>query len=258
MSSSNHTNPDPPADPQRLTHELNNLLDASLRNLGLCIRRLDAPAGRKADDMLDKLRATDHALKQMASLIKRWSRQGEGLMGLLSQRGTLGEAVDHAMQLLMASADQRHVVMVADLSDEAADLPAGPVYSVLVNAIRNSLDAIDDADRTTPPDPDRPHRITITAAVEHQEVRLRITDTGAGLPPEMLDDNGGFRFGRTTKPHGHGVGLTIARDIAAQLGGQIKLANSSRRGAVLSLRYPVTAVLHPDPAPRKGTADERG
>jgi C4-dicarboxylate-specific signal transduction histidine kinase len=131
------------------------------------------------------------------------------------------------------------------VQDDAEILPAGPIYALILNALRNAVDAIDTADRQAgrSRNPVDPHRITLCAEIHSQELHLRITDTGCGLEPSLVDAQGQFRYGRTTKSGGHGLGLTISRDIATQLGGQLRLTNREAGGAVLSVRYPVSAVL---------------
>jgi two-component system sensor histidine kinase HydH len=65
---------------------------------------------------------------------------------------------------------------------------------------------------------------------------VRVTDTGPGIPADML--NKVFEPFQTGKASGLGVGLALARRIAERMGGSIDLVNGPLQGAVVTLRLP--------------------
>ncbi|MFN5997767.1 MAG: sensor histidine kinase [Paracoccaceae bacterium] len=67
-------------------------------------------------------------------------------------------------------------------------------------------------------------------------VEVRVTDTGPGVPEEMLLKV--FEPFQTGKAAGLGVGLALGRRIAERMGGSLELANGARHGAVVTLRLP--------------------
>ena len=67
-------------------------------------------------------------------------------------------------------------------------------------------------------------------------LEVQVTDTGPGIPDEML--NKVFEPFQTGKAAGLGVGLALGRRIAERLGGSLDLANGALRGAVVTLRLP--------------------
>lgn len=67
-------------------------------------------------------------------------------------------------------------------------------------------------------------------------LELRITDTGPGIPAEMLHRV--FEPFQTGKASGLGVGLALGRRIAERMGGSLDLANGPMQGAVVTLRLP--------------------
>ncbi|MCC7408788.1 MAG: HAMP domain-containing histidine kinase [Phycisphaeraceae bacterium] len=236
---------DPAPSGDKIAHELANLLDGSLRNVGLvlsALRKGDGVAGTDqdgADDVLQRLQVTNEAMRQMAWLVRGWMDAIHQHQPLERDNRTLSDAVGHAVQLLSAAAEMRQVHVRIDLEPRAAQLPAGAVYSVVANALRNSLEAIDSLPM------DSPHRggtIEVRARVTDQELTLNVADDGPGLAPELLDDAGAFQTGRTTKPSGHGLGLELCREVALSLGGSLTLKNRSPRGAILTLRCPLPSV----------------
>lgn len=86
------------------------------------------------------------------------------------------------------------------------------VQQVLVNLIKNAMDAID---------PDSPSRtITVKTGAEKGVVSIEIIDPGIGVKPEDVDRL--FTPFFTTKENGLGLGLSISRSIIEQHGGTLR------------------------------------
>jgi signal transduction histidine kinase len=143
--------------------------------------------------------------------------------------------LEHATRLLEPAAQLRRIRIVVRVSDAAAAVPAGSIYPILANALRNSIEAIaGDAGRD-----EGSGVIEVRAALVRGGLELTVADDGPGLSPALFDEQGRFRFGTTGKPDGHGLGLALCRDIAARQGGTLAVANRTPRGAVLRLLLPV-------------------
>ncbi|MGC8668377.1 MAG: sensor histidine kinase [Chthonomonadales bacterium] len=73
-------------------------------------------------------------------------------------------------------------------------------------------------------------------------VRLHVADTGPGISPEILDHVFDAFF--TTRPpgRGSGLGLTVARRILRDYGGDIEVVSRVGRGATFTLQVPAIAV----------------
>lgn len=80
----------------------------------------------------------------------------------------------------------------------------------------------------------------IVAATEARgdRVKVRIYDTGCGIPPERLSAI--FEDFVTTKRRGLGLGLAISKKIVEQLGGRISVASEIGRGTTFELDFPRT------------------
>ena len=70
-------------------------------------------------------------------------------------------------------------------------------------------------------------------------VRLVVSDTGPGIPPDVLPRI--FDPFYTTKPEGTGLGLSISYGIVHDHKGTIEIDSSPGRGAVFILTFPVSA-----------------
>ncbi len=68
-------------------------------------------------------------------------------------------------------------------------------------------------------------------------VEIEVADNGHGLPPRARDNL--FRpFVGSVRPGGTGLGLAIGRELARVQGGDLKLAESSGRGARFAIELP--------------------
>ena len=71
---------------------------------------------------------------------------------------------------------------------------------------------------------------------ENDQILVSISDTGAGIPPELAEQIFDPFF--TTKPHGTGMGLRISRSIIESHGGRLWAVSSSGAGAAFQLTLP--------------------
>ncbi len=169
-------------------------------------------------------------------------------MRLGDARRELKTTIEHAVALLRPVAAERQTEIEIEVDADLGPQPAGPLYTIVANAVRNSIEAFgrvaasgggggDDDGETR----DEPRRVRIEARREAGMVALTVCDNGPGLEPAMFDADGEVRFGATTRPHGHGLGLALCREIAGSLGGTLRLTNRRPCGAALKLQYPAAA-----------------
>jgi two-component system C4-dicarboxylate transport sensor histidine kinase DctB len=121
---------------------------------------------------------------------------------------SLAEVIDGA--LLIVREQLEDAALDRPRIDPALMVVGGKVRleQVLVNLVQNALDALAGcAER----------RITLTLVEDAAHVRLRVADTGPGIDPVIAA--GLFKPFNTSRAAGLGLGLVIAQDIMADLGG---------------------------------------
>ncbi|OOO00920.1 MAG: Sporulation kinase A [Chromatiales bacterium USCg_Taylor] len=84
-------------------------------------------------------------------------------------------------------------------------------------------------------------RLSIEIAADHNEARLFVKDSGAGIPPDVLAHIFDPFF--TTKPKGTGLGLITSQAIVDAHGGTIDIQSEPGRGTCVSLRIPVSSQM---------------
>jgi len=99
------------------------------------------------------------------------------------------------------------------------------VQAAVVNLLRNAKDA-------TPPG----GQILVSTLREGSHVLIRVTDTGAGIAPELQSKVMDPYF--STKKSGTGLGLPTARRVAEEHGGALLLESEVGKGTQFTLRLP--------------------
>lgn len=84
------------------------------------------------------------------------------------------------------------------------------LYQFLLNLIANAIEAVSSTDNAW---------IKIEAEVINHEIRIRVIDSGIGLPPEVQEKL--FKPFYTTKEHGSGLGLSYMKKMAEEIGGEL-------------------------------------
>ena len=78
--------------------------------------------------------------------------------------------------------------------------------------------------------------VAIATEATADRVRIRVYDTGCGIPPDRIGAI--FDDFVTTKRRGLGLGLAISKKIVEQLGGQISVASEVGKGTTFILEFP--------------------
>ncbi len=115
-------------------------------------------------------------------------------------------------------------VVPADLSVEA---DGELLTQAVINLLHNAVDAVGGRENPT---------VTLACSAAGGRVAIAVSDNGAGISPEKLEDI--FVPFFTTKPGGAGIGLSLARQIALAHHGQIEVDANRPCGAVFRMVLP--------------------
>lgn len=100
------------------------------------------------------------------------------------------------------------------------------IQQVLINLIINAMDA-------TP----KGGKITILTESDGTGIKIKVADTGKGIPSEIIGNIFDPFF--TTKPTGTGLGLSIAHKIVQDHGGEINVLSEEGKGTTFEVILPV-------------------
>ena len=120
----------------------------------------------------------------------------------------------------------RTLVVEADLAIHLS-VDARRIRQVLLNLMRNAADATDEG-----------AKIRITLHREEAWAELKVSDEGAGMPPQVADLV--FEeFFSTKGDGGLGLGLALCRSTIVQHGGTIHCETALGRGTTFTVRLPL-------------------
>jgi signal transduction histidine kinase len=140
----------------------------------------------------------------------------------------LNEGIESALMIAQHQLrDRVKVVKQLQALPKVRCMPS-QMNQVFLNLITNAAQAID-GDGT----------LTIASKVEGGQVQLDFTDTGCGIPDDVLPKIFDPFF--TTKPvgEGTGLGLSIVHKIVKGHGGTIKVRTTPRKGTTFTVSLPV-------------------
>lgn len=101
------------------------------------------------------------------------------------------------------------------------------LYRLFGNLMKNSLEAMGDEGGV----------VSVTGAVDGDQVVIELADTGPGVPISIRDKL--FQaFESSGRPNGTGLGLANAREIAQRHGGSLFLSDTGESGTVFRLELP--------------------
>ena len=112
------------------------------------------------------------------------------------------------------------------------------IQQILVNLVKNAMDAIQESAGTEPA-PKR-GRVDIDIRVEQGELWVAVRDNGAGVGADSLPHL--FEPFYSSKPKGVGLGLSICKHIAVAHGGNLVHVPDSRPGCCFVLKLPLSSI----------------
>jgi signal transduction histidine kinase len=183
--------------------------------------------------------------------VERIRRSGQHLLSLINdilnfakvEAGQLSYHLEEVpMATLLADLEALVAPQVAQRRLEYASQPDGADVSAWADAEKTRqvlLNLVTNAVKFTEPG----GRITVSCERAHDGVRIRVRDTGRGIPPEQV--------GRIFDPfvqvdrhltvdsqQGVGLGLAISRDLARAMGGDLSVQSVVGQGSTFTLRLP--------------------
>jgi C4-dicarboxylate-specific signal transduction histidine kinase len=208
-----------------IAHEIANPL-ASIDSLLQLMHR--KPEKLKAES-IQTLQQQTERIARIVRELTTFSRPADADRQILS----VNEVVREAVHMLSFDGRLKRIQLKESFDEDAGAVSMLPqaLHQVLVNLIRNALDAMEDkADATLQ---------LRTAREDGRWVTIEIIDNGPGIATKNLKRL--FEPFFTTKPvgKGTGLGLSISYTLIARHGGFLTAASKPGEGAAFKIRLPV-------------------
>ncbi len=223
---------------RHISHELRTPLNAILGYGELVLDQLRDEGNPIAADV-EKIRGASEQLLGLINDMLDISRIEAGAIDIVS-----AEVDPHALLLQVRDtalplAAVRHNTLVLDVPDALPRLWTDEqrLRQILLNLVSNACKFTDRG------------RVILSAAATAEHMRLRVRDTGVGLSPEecarIFEPFVQVHESLERRRQGSGLGLTLSRELALRLDGDITVTSEPGRGSEFTVVLP----LRP-PAPR--------
>lgn len=238
-------------------------VDKQIKVVKRVARLLQDQGGRSAGEGAPDPQRMGEVLTQSGALLQKISGD-EGVGGYLAKLNTaishVGEVISiqqsaarpvvHATQFRLSSLlqdtlgliqdglDKRKITFVSRLDEQlpVVTLPRNPMIQLLLNLIKNSMEAIMEQMQV---EPELSGEIVLSARlITSHTFEILIRDNGSGLAQEMLEEV--FQPRVSTKKRGSGYGLHSAANFISSLGGEIVLESEGKGfGAQMRIELPL-------------------
>ncbi|MEU4218104.1 PAS domain S-box protein [Actinoplanes sp. NPDC026623] len=219
-----------------IAHDFNNLLAITLNYLDFALEQSTDP---DVSNDLIRARASSERARDLTRQLLLFARQEPANAELID----LNTVIDETRTLLQRSIGA-HIELVAHLAEKPVTIRAdrSRVEQILLNLVINSRDAMPDGGVITmeahavdvPPDPTRQPPLPAG-----RYVRLRVSDTGTGIPPEVAEHIFEPFFTTKAPQHGTGLGLATVYGIVTDAGGAITLTSEAGVGTTFQILLPL-------------------
>ncbi len=215
----------------RMSHELRTPLNSILGFTGLLLQDLAGPLNDEQRRQIGMVETSGrHLLTLVDELLDLVSVESGEMPVRCSEfdAGALAESVSRALRPL---AQEKSVELTFEGSAGGPMLLSDPdrVEQILVNLVSNAVTFTSEG------------WIRVGVHEDRGRCVFEVSDSGCGIPSDSLDsvfDD----FYRVTRPgivtEGAGVGLSVARRLARQLGGDITVESEVGRGSAFTLSLP--------------------
>jgi signal transduction histidine kinase len=199
-----------------MAHEIRNPIAAMRLRAENALAGDDARRRTALAAILAQIARLDHLIAELLAMTQR------------SEPKTAPVDVRALLEACAAEHRDGRVAVVVEAAAMTLELDAAVMRRVLDNLVQNAIRHSPDGGV-----------VTLRAEHDGTTLRIRVADTGEGVPGELRSTL--FEPFVTGRPDGTGLGLAIARELVRSHGGQLELTDPGP-GAVFTIAIPVGAI----------------
>jgi len=216
-----------------MAHEIHNPLTIISGEAQLYLERCKGQ-DQQVDELLHSIIEECHRAADITRRILRFAKPAPSEFGPVDLRATMEETLTLAGYQVPLDQVQRNVQVPSNLPKVRGN--QNQLQEVFLNLVLNACQAMGK----------QGGRLDLVAVASGNQVEVRVTDTGPGIPPGKLTKVFDPFF--TTKQSGTGLGLFVSQRIIRSHGGSIDVRSTEGRGTTFTIRLPVFSDDSPQPA----------
>jgi two-component system NtrC family sensor kinase len=205
-----------------IVHELNSPLSVIASAVQLILREEELPLSVK--EMLERIDLEIHRLTQYTRGVLSFARAGD------DGEADVNQVLREVMSFLRYEARKRSITVIEELDYDVLPVAAesNRLKQIFINLIMNAFQAMGNGGAL---------HVT-TSMPDDRSVRITISDTGEGIPPERLERI--FEPFYTTKKSGEGtgLGLYLVGNMVKLMQGSINVASRVGEGTTFIIILP--------------------
>ena len=215
-----------------LAHEIRNPLSTMKVNLQLLREELARLEDQRVERASRRVETLEKAVRRLEEIVNDFLKFARGF-DLELEPLDLNALIDEVV-VFIEPETQRHRIDLRTAYDPS--LPKVPVdrkdlQQALLNLLLNARQAIEETGQ--------PGELFVTTHGGAGEVTINITDTGPGIPAEVLPKIFDVYF--STKRGGTGLGLPTCRRIIEEHGGRLTVESEPGKGTAFTILLPATS-----------------
>jgi PAS domain S-box-containing protein len=217
-----------------IAHDFNNLLMSILGNLSLA--RHEVPPGSPTAAFLENAESACHRARGLSTQLLTFAHGGAPVKQVIHLERPVREAAELPLHGSSVTLDLR-----VSPSLDLVEADEGQLVQAVNNLVLNAKQAMPGGGRVFL----ALDNVTLDDSHQHptlppgRYVRIKIQDTGPGIPPEHLSRIFDPYF--TTKKSGSGIGLTSVHSIVTRHGGHVEVSSPFNSGACFTILLPASS-----------------
>ncbi len=212
-----------------IAHEISSPLQSASIHSQMALKRLQKTDEVSWEKLMQHQQGVQNAIDKATQIHKRIRNFAANHSREISST-SLNDAVSIAMDML----EQERKACGAKIKLRGFEKPILvradhiELQQVLINLLKNSLEALANGASIQ-------KEIELLAEHQSDKVVFQISDTGEGIPSDIIDRV--FQSFITTKEQGLGMGLSLCRTMMEGFGGNIKCQNNEKCGTTFTLEF---------------------
>jgi signal transduction histidine kinase/PAS domain-containing protein len=215
-----------------MSHELRTPLNAIIGYTDLLLANITGPMDGEQCGYLRRIHFGAMQLLQIIEEILTYAQTEAGHIEALPRAIRMGELIDEVVEVAEPLVREKGLELRLEVGQPNAELftDAGKLRQILLNLLRNAVKFTERG------------AIGLSVELRGDQLVIAISDTGIGIAPEKLEEIfEPFRQveqGTTRRAGGTGIGLSVSRQLARLLGGDVSVESRPGHGSTFALRLP--------------------